>query len=377
MNLNFAENLKRLRKEKSVTQEKLSEILDVSAQSVSRWELSICYPDIEMLPAIANYFGVTVDELLSNDTCSKEKDYEIFNKTIDKLSDKTTECIEFIMEYCRKYPENDYYMYQLVDAIRRYAAGDSEKTEKYMPILLKNAQRLLETRYRNVTIQIMATLCDEKELDKWLDMTPYNSGFSRRYCLVARAQARNDWEEAFIQQGIKMFESFAVQLDGRFPDHFGARKKVEFQKNILKVIEAFGDGKDIPDGWKCFYAYKQLVLSACLFAINENDEAWKNFDSAIEKCKYVHSLNDEWLDIGGTVFSNVKVNKEWNYAIDEKGEKRKLFGIVNLSCTDMWLIHSLLTNPKWTWFDSVRETRKYKAALEWVKETEKKAHGEE
>lgn len=376
MSLNFAENLKCLRKEKGVTQEKLSEILGVSAQSVSRWELSICYPDIEMLPAIANYFGVTVDELLSNDTCSKEKDYETFNETIDKLSDKTTECIEFVMEYCRKYPESDYYAYQLVFAIRRYAAGDSEKTEKYMPILLKNAQRLLETRYRNLTIQTIATLCDEKELDKWLDMAPYNSDFSRRYCLEARAMARNDWEEADIQRGMGIFESFSTQLDGRYPDKFGARKKSEFQKNILKVIESFGDGKDIPDGWKCFYAYKQLVLSACLFAQNENDEAWKNFDSAIEKCKYVHSLNDEWLDIGGMVFSNIKVNKTWDYAMDEKGEMRKLFASAYRSCADMWLIRSLLTNPKWAWFNSVRDTQKYKAALEWVEEVEKKAHAE-
>jgi transcriptional regulator with XRE-family HTH domain len=78
MNLNFAENLKCLRKEKGVTQEKLSEALGVSAQSISRWELGICYPDIEMLPAIANYFGTTVDGLLSNDTRSKEKDMEAF-----------------------------------------------------------------------------------------------------------------------------------------------------------------------------------------------------------------------------------------------------------------------------------------------------------
>ena len=375
MNLNFAENLKQLRKEKGVTQEKLSETLGVSAQSVSRWELSICYPDIEMLPSIANYFGVTVDELLSNDTQSKEKDHEIFNNTVGKLSDKTTECIEFITEYCRKYPENDYYSSQLIYAIKRYAAGDSEKTEKYMPVLLKNAQRLLETRYRNFTIQIMATLCDENELDKWLDMTPYNSGFSRRYCLEARSQARNDWEEAYVQQGLHMFESFAVQLDERYPDKFGARKKVEFQNDILKVIRAFGNGNDVPDGWKCFYAYKQLVLSACLFAIKEDEEAWKNFDSAIEKCKYVHSLDSEWLDIGGPIFSNVKVNKAWNYAIDEKGEKRKLFGIVRFSCADMWLIHDLLTNSKWAWFNPVRETQKFKDALEWVKETKNKVRG--
>ena len=39
MNLNFAENCKRLRKEKGITQEKIADILGVSAQSISRWEL--------------------------------------------------------------------------------------------------------------------------------------------------------------------------------------------------------------------------------------------------------------------------------------------------------------------------------------------------
>ena len=71
MNLNFAENFKRLRKEKGITQEKVAEVLEVSGQSVSRWELGICYPDLEMLPSIANYFDVTVDSLLSNDVNSK------------------------------------------------------------------------------------------------------------------------------------------------------------------------------------------------------------------------------------------------------------------------------------------------------------------
>ena len=110
MKLNFAENIKRLRKEKEITQEKLADQLGVSAQSVSRWELGICYPDLEMLPSIANYFGVTVDFLLSNDTISKEKDYEIFCERLKEYrrnSEKGRECIEFVQEYCRKYPEND------------------------------------------------------------------------------------------------------------------------------------------------------------------------------------------------------------------------------------------------------------------------------
>ena len=85
MNLNFAENFKNLRKEKGITQEKIADILGVSSQSISRWELCICYPDIEMLPSIANYFGVTVDYLLSNDLHSKEKDRALFWEKLDEF----------------------------------------------------------------------------------------------------------------------------------------------------------------------------------------------------------------------------------------------------------------------------------------------------
>ena len=65
MNLNFAENVKQLRKAKEITQEKLADTLGVTGQTVSRWELGICYPDLELLPAIANFFGVSIDRLLS------------------------------------------------------------------------------------------------------------------------------------------------------------------------------------------------------------------------------------------------------------------------------------------------------------------------
>ena len=99
MNLNFADHFKHLRKEKGFTQEKIAEILDVSSQSVSRWELGMCYPDVELLPTIANYFGVSVDSLLSNDAVSKERDREIFLEKFDQLSDETSERIDLVREY--------------------------------------------------------------------------------------------------------------------------------------------------------------------------------------------------------------------------------------------------------------------------------------
>jgi len=63
-----------LRKNKHLTQEQLAEALSVSAQSVSKWENQISTPDVALLPIIARYFGITMDEL--------------FNYRLDSLSYK-------------------------------------------------------------------------------------------------------------------------------------------------------------------------------------------------------------------------------------------------------------------------------------------------
>ncbi len=54
-----------LRKNKGITQEQLAEVLAVSAQAVSKWENSVSMPDIHLLPVIARYFGITMDELFN------------------------------------------------------------------------------------------------------------------------------------------------------------------------------------------------------------------------------------------------------------------------------------------------------------------------
>jgi len=375
MKLNFSENFKRLRKEKDITQEKIAEALGVSSQSVSRWELSICYPDLEILPAIANYFGVTVDELLSNENFSKEKDREIFLRTIDTLSVETTERIDFAQGYCRKYPDNDFYTAQLFCAIRDYILGDDEKTKKFMPQLLRCARKLLETYYRSMVIQSMAGVCYEEDLDEWLQMAPY-AGLSRRDCLVDRAVAHKDSRMAYVQNGLDMFEKMTALLDRRCPDRLGATKKAAQQKAVLKTIESFGKNGEVPDGWKMFYAYKQFVLSACLFSKEETEEGWLHFVAALEKCKYISLLDNEWLDIGGSLFSNLKVDRNWNYAIDESGNRHKLFGCVRRSFHYMGHIYDLLTEPRWAWFNSVRYTKKFKSTVEWVKEIRDKQDAE-
>ncbi len=65
--MEFNEKLQELRKKKGLTQEELAEALFVSRTAVSKWESGRGYPNIDSLKAVARFFGVTVDELLSGD----------------------------------------------------------------------------------------------------------------------------------------------------------------------------------------------------------------------------------------------------------------------------------------------------------------------
>lgn len=65
--MEFGEKLQELRKLKGLTQEELAEILFVSRTAVSKWESGRGYPNIDSLKAIAKFFSVTVDELLSGE----------------------------------------------------------------------------------------------------------------------------------------------------------------------------------------------------------------------------------------------------------------------------------------------------------------------
>ena len=65
--MEFNQKLQELRKQKGLTQEELATSLYVSRTAISKWESGRGYPNIESLKAIAKFFSVTVDELLSTD----------------------------------------------------------------------------------------------------------------------------------------------------------------------------------------------------------------------------------------------------------------------------------------------------------------------
>ena len=65
MDINLGRIIKQLRAEQSITQEELAEYLGISFQAVSKWETGTTLPDITLLPKLAAFFGVRIDELFS------------------------------------------------------------------------------------------------------------------------------------------------------------------------------------------------------------------------------------------------------------------------------------------------------------------------
>ena len=86
MNIDLSEKLKILRKEKNISQEKLAQYLQVSFQAVSKWENGQTYPDLSLLPDIARFFGITIDELLQVEQIDEEKLYRKYEEQAANLA---------------------------------------------------------------------------------------------------------------------------------------------------------------------------------------------------------------------------------------------------------------------------------------------------
>lgn len=90
--LHISENLVKLRHDKKVTQDEIALFLGVTKASVSKWENGQSMPDIQLLPQIAVYFGITVDELLGYEPqLSKEQIQRLYQELAEDFATKSFE----------------------------------------------------------------------------------------------------------------------------------------------------------------------------------------------------------------------------------------------------------------------------------------------
>ena len=109
MNIKIGAIIKKLRAENNITQETLANAIGVTPQAISRWESEGGYPDIELLPALADFFSVSTDELLGYKLSEREQELANIKKKMERLSEVGS--IEERVAYARNafahYP-NDY-----------------------------------------------------------------------------------------------------------------------------------------------------------------------------------------------------------------------------------------------------------------------------
>ncbi len=116
MGLNLSENIRKNRRESYLSQEAFAERLGVSFQTISKWERGECYPDIEMLPKIANFFGITIDALMGADQCQEKEYVNTLQEELRKcdLMRDEAELVRKAEEGLRKYPNNNLLMAWIV-----------------------------------------------------------------------------------------------------------------------------------------------------------------------------------------------------------------------------------------------------------------------
>lgn len=125
------------RRELGITQEELAGFIGVTKASVSKWETGLSYPDIELLPRLAVYFNITVDELLNyTPQLTKEQIKRLYHELREKFESGTfkealKECDNIIKKYYSCYP---FLLQMVVLYINHHMLAESKE----------EAQKLLE-----------------------------------------------------------------------------------------------------------------------------------------------------------------------------------------------------------------------------------------
>ncbi len=149
--LTIGDSIRRLRREKNVTQERLAEHLHISTQAVSKWERNETLPDITMLLPLATFFGVTTDELLGADQERREAEIQA---ALDAYWQKNGEGLvgeadAIMREALERYPDDFRLLHRYMWCL---AGGGTDNDER----LLAHHDELL-----NISIRIMESCTDD------------------------------------------------------------------------------------------------------------------------------------------------------------------------------------------------------------------------
>ncbi len=209
MDISLSEQLKRLRKAKGNTQEELAAHIGITTQAVSKWERGEGYPDITLLPAIAAYYGASIDDLLGVGENEREKKLNAYREKDRELfrQGKSAERVALMREAIREFPNELTMVYGLMWAL---SAEDRKK----------NADEIIA--------------CGERIMEESTDSKLQNDAIQA--LSFAYYYGKNDAETAI--RYAKTAPNYAVTVNEMLPRFLEGDEAVEYcQKNVQNLFD--------------------------------------------------------------------------------------------------------------------------------------------
>jgi len=314
MQLDLGNNIRQLRRRDRKTQENLAEALGVTSQAVSRWESGGSYPDMNLIPSIANYFGVSIDELFGYEG-ERAHRIDTLAAEIDRMNDLNSgkdicisECIALARSALVEFPGNEKLMLALASVLYKaggvrygechlidedgYSVYDTGKHKTYeewqeaIPLYEKVLQTLprgkLRDRATDELSQLYLNLGEHEKGMALADSAPdmWNSReFLRAYACDGRQYVKSHSET--LLKTIRASAVFIVNITTGDQQHLSAHEKAENIASAIRLFEVV-----CPDGnFGCHHAYVvslELLHSLYLWLDNRRDEAFSALESARE-----------------------------------------------------------------------------------------------
>ena len=362
MKLNIGKRIKELRRSKDITQEEFAEHLGVSYQSVSRWENSVCYPDMELLPIMADFFGVTVDSLIGVDDAIEKgkvnRYLDDFQSAISKGDVNT--CIDIARKGVSEYPNNYILLNKLMFA--RFVAGDDdgnipewkENRKKYDEEIIRIGERIMK-------------YCPDPDLR--LEAT---ARLAFQHCEMGRKKKGREVYETLpsMEQCREQNIWWALEEDEKLPF---LRTKIRNEYNILSSsVWLLGESGCLSDEESLAVMKKLYDLQSVILDNQNSPDTWGEARIPFVIAEICMRLNDKV-----SAFSYLKKAAQAAKRFDERPKEQQLnsllLGEITQKRTDFQTsdTRTLCEIMKETWlsdeeFDSVRDTDEYKEVIKTI-----------
>lgn len=297
MKLAIGENIRNFRKKNDLTQEDLADRLGVTYQSISRWENGTTYPDLELIPAIAEMLGVTVDELLGMPQIEKEKravtTFDELRRECMKSDYDADKIVDLLRDIRRNYLDSE-------AAWRPWCEGNDRafRDAKILPEVRLLAEAYFDRHPMSPhVIQTMAIIENEEHLEEFLQKYTTPLDCSARALLYLRYLYRGDNERLEPERRYQLFRAIDTLFS---PYHLVKRGETaevryaadQFAENLMSLIrcDAADDGVDM---WIAKRLEQGFNFAARCVALGKLDDAILKLESTVHLLEKTMEIKDE------------------------------------------------------------------------------------